>query len=100
VACHGANGKGEAQMFPPLAGNPVLLQSSSENLIRVVLAGAQAVSTPAAPTGPSMPSFAWKLNDAQLADLLTYDRNNWGNQAPPVSPDIVTKIRATLKSGS
>ncbi len=100
VACHGANGKGEAKMFPPLAGNPVLLQSSAENLIRVVLAGAQAVSTPAAPTGPSMPSFAWKLNDAQLADLLTYVRNSWGNQAPPVGADMVAKARASLKSGS
>jgi mono/diheme cytochrome c family protein len=99
VACHGANGKGEALMFPPLAGNPVLLQSSSENLIRVVLAGAQAVSTPAAPTGPSMPSFAWKLNDAQLADLLTYVRNSWGNQASPVSGEDVTKARASLRGG-
>jgi len=100
TACHGANGKGEALMFPPLAGNPVLLQSSAENLIRVVLAGAQAVSTQAAPTGPSMPSFAWKLNDAQLADLLTYVRNDWGNQAPPVGADMVAKVRASLKSGS
>lgn len=100
TACHGANGKGETLMFPPLAGNPVLLQSSAENLIRVALAGAQAVSTPAAPTGPSMPSFAWKLNDAQLADLLTYVRNNWGNHAPAVSADMVAKVRASLKSGS
>ncbi|HEV7959434.1 MAG TPA: cytochrome c [Rhizomicrobium sp.] len=100
TACHGANGKGESLMFPPLAGNPVLLQSSAENLIRVVLAGAQAVSTPAAPTGPSMPSFAWKLNDAQLADLLTYVRNSWGNQAPPVGADSVSTIRANLRSGS
>jgi mono/diheme cytochrome c family protein len=99
VACHGANGKGEALMFPPLAGNPVLLQSSPENLIRVVLAGAQAVSTPAAPTGPSMPSFAWKLNDAQLADLLTYVRNSWSNQASPVSDEDVTKARASLRGG-
>ena len=100
TACHGEGGKGETLMFPPLAGNPVLLQSSPENLIRVVLAGAQAVSTPAAPTAPSMPSFAWKLNDAQLADLVTYVRNSWGNQAPPVSADTVAKIRASLKSGS
>ena len=100
TACHGADGGGEALMFPPLAGNPVLLQSSPENLIRVALAGTQAVSTKAAPTAPSMPSFAWKLNDGQLADILTYVRNSWGNQASAVSSENVAKIRASLRKAS
>jgi len=69
-------------------------------LIRVVLAGAQAVATKAAPTEPSMPSFAWKLNDRQLADLLTYVRNSWGNQAGAVSEKDVAKVRASLRGGT
>ena len=64
AACHGPDGKGERLIFPPLAGNAILVQSSAESLTRVVLEGAQAVTTKAAPTAPSMPSFAWKLNDA------------------------------------
>jgi mono/diheme cytochrome c family protein len=100
VGCHGWDGKGEKLIFPPLAGNAVLIQSSAESLIRVVLAGAQAVATKAAPTEPSMPSFAWKLNDRQLADLLTYARNSWGNQAAPVSEKDVAKARASLRGGS
>ena len=100
VACHGWDGKGEKLIFPPLAGNAVLIQPSAESLIRVVLAGAQAVTTKAAPTEPSMPSFAWKLNDRQLADLLTYVRNSWGNRAGAVNGDDVAKMRASLRGGS
>jgi mono/diheme cytochrome c family protein len=100
VGCHGWDGRGEKLIFPPLAGNAVLIQPSAESLIRVVLAGAQAVTTKAAPTEPSMPSFAWKLNDRQLADLLTYVRNSWGNQAGAVREENVAKARASLRGGS
>ncbi len=100
VGCHGWDGKGERLIFPPLAGNAILLQSSAESLTRVVLEGAQSAGTKAAPTAPAMPSFAWKLDDAQVADLLTYIRNNWGNAAAPVSAESVGIIRAKLRSGS
>ncbi len=96
VACHGWDGKGANLIFPPLAGNAILMQPSAESPARVILEGAQAVSTKAAPTGPSMPSFAWKFSDAQIADLLTYVRNSWGNAAPPVTADTVAKMRAAL----
>ncbi len=99
ATCHGADGKGERLIFPPLAGNAILVQSSAESLTRVVLAGAQAAGTKAAPTAPSMPSYAWKFNDAQVADLLTYIRNNWGNAAQAVSAESVGKIRAGLGGG-
>ena len=100
VACHGADGKGERLIFPPLAGNAVLIQPSAESLTRVVLAGAQAVATKTAPTSPSMPSFAWKFNDAEVADLLTYVRGSWGNAAGPVSAASVARIRASLRAGN
>jgi mono/diheme cytochrome c family protein len=100
VGCHGSDGRGETRIFPPLAGNSGLLQSSPENLVRVVLEGAQAVSTKTAPTAPSMPSFAWKFDDAEIADILTYVRNSWGNAAPPVAAESVAKARSTLRGGS
>jgi mono/diheme cytochrome c family protein len=43
-----------------------------------------------------MPSFAWKLNDQQVADVATYVRNSWGNRAPPVSANQVADLRDTL----
>jgi mono/diheme cytochrome c family protein len=99
AACHGRDGKGNA-LFPPLAGNPNVLQVRDETVARVVLAGAKAVSTPGAPTGPAMPSLAWKLSDQQTADILTYVRNTWGNTAPAVSAETVARIRSELHSGS
>jgi mono/diheme cytochrome c family protein len=46
-----------------------------------------------------MPSFAWRLNDAQVADLLTYVRNSWGNAAAPVGADEVATVRTRLRAG-
>ncbi len=95
-SCHGPDGTGEHLIFPPLAGNPALVQPSAENLARVVLEGAQAAATGDTPTAPAMPSFAFKLDDHQLAALLTYIRNSWGNQAPAVTVDQVAKLRLQL----
>ena len=95
AACHGDDGKGENAIFPPLAGNPIISQSSAETLARVVLAGTQSADTAAARTQPAMPSFAWRLNDAQIADVLTYVRSSWGN-AGAVSAGTVQGIRGNL----
>jgi mono/diheme cytochrome c family protein len=100
AACHGGDGKGQSHLFPPLARNAIVQQSSAETLARVVLAGARAAQTREAPTAPAMPSFAWRLNDSQVADLLTYIRNNWGNAAAPVTADSVAALRARLRGGS
>ncbi len=100
VGCHGWDGKGESRLFPPLAGNIAVRQQSAESLIRVVLEGARAVQTKEAPTASAMPSFAWRLNDRQVADLLTYVRNNWGNTGSAVTPESVGTIRARLRNGS
>ncbi|HWM61519.1 MAG TPA: cytochrome c, partial [Rhizomicrobium sp.] len=99
AACHGRDGKGSA-LFPPLAGNPVVAQVRADTLVRIVLAGGKAAATPKAPTGPAMPSLAWRLSDEQVANILTYVRNNWGNQAPAVSAETVGRIRSSLHSGS
>jgi mono/diheme cytochrome c family protein len=43
-----------------------------------------------------MPQFDWILNDSQVAALLTYIRNAWGNVAPPVSAGDVSRTRQAL----
>ena len=48
------------------------------------------------PTAPAMPAFDWRLGDAQLAAVLTYIRNSWGNAAAAVSADAVARQRAAL----
>jgi mono/diheme cytochrome c family protein len=96
AACHTGNGAGIQRLFPALANQPSVQQPDPASLIGVVLRGTRAVATPAAPTGPAMPSFAWKLNDSQVADVLTYIRNSWGNAAPAVAASDVKSARGHL----
>ena len=53
-------------------------------MLRVILQGAQTVSTDPEPTGPAMPAFGWQLDDAQIAAVATYVRDHFG-KAPAVS---------------
>lgn len=95
-ACHGGDGSGAGALFPALTNNAIVAQGNTETLARLVLAGSQAVHTEHARTTPAMPSLAWRLNDQEIADVLTYVRNNWGNAAPAVSSSEVAAIRKEL----
>jgi mono/diheme cytochrome c family protein len=44
-----------------------------------------------------MPAFGWNLSDQEIADVLTYVRNAWGNAAQPVQPADVAKLRDRLQ---
>ena len=93
-ACHGMDGKGVPYLFPSLAGSPNVRSADPASLIRVLIEGARSVATAGEPTGPGMPSFAWKLSDDQAAAVLTYIRNSWGASAPAVDPRQVEQARA------
>src|SRR5271155_1071355 len=96
AACHKDSGEGEINLFPRLAGSALVQSDDPTTLVRVVLHGTRAVSTAGAPTAPAMPAFDWRLEDAQVAAVLTYIRNNWGNAAGPVPAGAVTSQRASL----
>ena len=95
--CHLMHGQGQALAFPPLAHSANVQQADPTTTLHLILAGVQASPTRAQPTPFTMPAFAWKLDDAQVAAVATYVRNNWGNAAPAVSPDQVARLRASLK---
>jgi mono/diheme cytochrome c family protein len=74
-----------------------LVQSESPtSLIRVILEGSRSAATDQAPTAPAMPALGWKLNDAQVAAVVTYIRNSWGNAAAAVTADDVKDARGDL----
>jgi mono/diheme cytochrome c family protein len=83
--CHRSDGKGADGLFPSLNGSPVVQQRDPTTLLHVVLRGVRSASTLGAPTAAAMPQFDWLLTDDQVAAVLTYIRNSWGNAAPPVS---------------
>lgn len=96
TACHLAAGKGQPGMFPPLAGSAAAQQRDATGLIRLILAGGRTAPTLTHPNFQTMPSFAWKLNDQQVADVATFVRNSWGNRAAPVAADAVADLRGKL----
>jgi mono/diheme cytochrome c family protein len=96
AACHRDAGTGEVHLFPRLAGSALVQSEDPTTLVRVVLQGTRAVSTSSAPTAPAMPAFDWRLNDTQVAAVLTYIRNSWGNAAAPVSASAVASQRESL----
>lgn len=93
-ACHASAGTGVANLFPPLKNSPIVQSKDPTTLLRIVLHGTRSVATDAAPTAPAMPAMDWKLSDAQIAAVLTYIRNAWGNEASAVSADAAQKERA------
>jgi mono/diheme cytochrome c family protein len=80
-------------LFPALDNSSILQQNDPTSLLHVVLRGARGVATQEAPTGAAMPQFGWLLNDDQVAAVLTYIRNSWGNAAPAVGAGDVAKAR-------
>ena len=96
AGCHATNGKGTPGLFPSLSHSPAVQQTDPTSLLHVVLRGARSVGTDKAPTAAAMPEFGWLLHDDQIAAVLTYIRNAWGNSAPPVSAGEVGNARQAL----
>ncbi len=89
--CHGARGEGAPGAYPPLAGNASVLQPDPINLVHAVRHGGFAPATSAYPRPFGMPPG--DFDDAALADLLTFVRGSWGNDAAPVSALQVLRAR-------
>jgi mono/diheme cytochrome c family protein len=93
IACHEVDGSGAPRIYPPLPGNANLQSADPSSTLRIILDGAQTVTTPRAPNTGSMPAYYRKLTDQEIADVATYIRNSWGNAAPVVTPEQVAKAR-------
>jgi mono/diheme cytochrome c family protein/glucose/arabinose dehydrogenase len=101
TTCHQPDGKGlAASGFPPLTGNNWVL-GNEDRLIKLALKGLLGPIEVAGKNYPGqvpMTPFGGLLNDDELAAVLTYVRNSFGNQASPILPDQVKKVRAATKS--
>jgi len=93
VACHETDGSGAPKIYPPLPGNANLQSADPSSTLRIILDGAQTLTTPRAPNTGSMPAYANQFSDQEIADVANYIRNSWGNAAPAVTPAQVAKAR-------
>ncbi|GEO07540.1 cytochrome c [Segetibacter aerophilus] len=101
VTCHQPNGKGlTASGFPPLTANNWVL-GNQDRLIKIVLKG---LYGPLEVQGVKysgqvpMTPFSGMLKDDEVAAVITYVRNSFGNKASAVSPDRVKQVRAATKN--
>jgi mono/diheme cytochrome c family protein len=93
IACHEADGSGAPRIYPPLPGNANLQSADPSSTLRIILDGAETITTPRAPNKGSMPAYAKQWSDQQIADVTNYIRNSWGNAAAPVTPAQVAEAR-------
>jgi nitrite reductase (NO-forming) len=91
-ACHQANGQGLAGVFPPLAKSDFLM-ADADRAIGIVLHGKQGPVTVNGVTYNQIMT-PQVLTDEQVANVLTFVMNSWGNEADMVTPDRVQKVRA------
>jgi mono/diheme cytochrome c family protein len=96
ASCHLENGVGQSRLFPPLGHDAMLQQADATGLEHLILAGGRIGTTASRPSPLTMPSFAWKLTDNEIADVSTYIRNSWGNQAAAVPASKVRDLRRRL----
>lgn len=89
--CHGPQGEGMAGVYPPLAGNPSVVQPDARNLVRLLDHGSFAPATAANPRPYSMPAQA--LSDAEAAAVLSYLRQAWGHRASTLGEVKVLTLR-------
>jgi len=95
-ACHLDNGVGQPRFFPPLGRNAMLQQDDDTGLVHLILAGSRTGPSVTRPSPLTMPGFAWKLSDVEIADVATYLRNSWGNHASAVTAARVEALRGKL----
>jgi nitrite reductase (NO-forming) len=95
--CHQNNGMGLPGVFPPLAGSDFLTARSPEKVISVVING---ITGPITVNGEDynsvMPPMS-NLNDDEIANILTYVYNSWGNKGDRIRPADVEKVRAETR---
>lgn len=96
-ACHQANGEGIPGAFPPLNGNGAVVDADPALHIHTVLNGAQGTIIDGVQYNSPMPPFASLLGDAEIADIINYERSSWGNQAAHVTAADVAAARAANK---
>jgi alcohol dehydrogenase (quinone), cytochrome c subunit len=100
AACHRPDGRGYEGVFPSLAGNPVVEAENPMSLVSVVLLGSKTSRTPATPAQFSMPAFAWRLTDQDAADIVSFIRGSWGNDATPIEPRTVAALRPSRSAAN
>lgn len=98
ATCHQTTGQGSGVVYPPLVKSP-WVNGSEDRLIKLALHGMWGkmqvrgkIYDPSRGV-PPMTAFRDLLNDKDMADVLTFVRNTWGNKASPIDAKTVARVR-------
>jgi mono/diheme cytochrome c family protein len=91
--CHGPSGRGGIFEGPPLAGSAFVQGEDPASLINIILYGSDRPAGIGSTSWETMPAYAKKLDDAEIAALANFLRGSWGNRAAPVGPAAVARQR-------
>ena len=97
AACHQASGEGLPGAFPSLKGNDVVNDADPASQVHAVLQGLQGAKVGGIVYSSPMPAFGGTLSDADIANIIDYERSSWGNHGTPVSAQQVAAERAKGK---
>ncbi|PYK45258.1 MAG: hypothetical protein DME46_04825 [Verrucomicrobia bacterium] len=97
AVCHQASGQGsQSQGYPPLAGSEIT-NGGSRRAAMVVMKGLQGPITVKGQKFGSAVMQPWEtLGDQKVADVLTYERQEWGNHGGPVTKEQIAALRKEL----
>ncbi|MCH2450358.1 MAG: cytochrome c [Gracilimonas sp.] len=93
ASCHQNNGQGIQSTFPSLVGAAYVTEKDPTRHIRAVLYGLQGVTIDGKDYTGVMQPFGELLSDEEVAAVINYERTNWGNDAPTITAEDVTKVR-------
>jgi cytochrome c oxidase cbb3-type subunit 2 len=95
--CHQASGEGLPGAFPPLKGSAAVNKDDAANQVNVVLHGLQGAKVGGVGYASAMPPFAATLSDADIANIVDYERSSWGNHGKLVTAAQVAAERSNSK---
>lgn len=93
ASCHGADGRGQGEWMPPLAGASSSMAHENASSINITLNGAQRVVAAGVPDAYRMPAFREQLSDREIAEVLSFVRTQWGNRGGAVDVKEVGELR-------
>jgi cytochrome c oxidase cbb3-type subunit 2 len=91
AACHQGTGRGVKGAFPPLVGSLIVNDKNPEMLIKIILMGYDA-----RPEYGVMPAQGDNLTDEDIKAIIEYERSSWGNKAPKVPLETITRLRDSI----
>ncbi|HET7838025.1 MAG TPA: cytochrome c [Variovorax sp.] len=94
--CHQTNGAGDPAKAPALAGSGAVRGVDPSSVVHMILSGGKPHQPPGMPAIDPMPAFGDRFDDREIAEVASFVRRSWGNDAPPVTARKVQQERAAI----